>query len=330
MKLQKLVYSGPGHAPEVPVFDGNPPQVKQNRKDAQKRRNKRKLLEPTNLPPTTKMIKTVKGAVVYIVGTVHEHTESVHEVLAIIEQTHPDFVMLELCHERLYAFDDMTNEFSAAKMAADSVPSCRVVLGDRADSVTKARLKFEGWNESSGCLEVTTDFEILTRRLHQSPACKKRHAELIDECDKQHAKQNADIKLHDGRFVNEILKLTKEVAIFYPYQIYPSSNIMFNERNRLMSKVLHELTKIEQPGKAKRTSVPPVIVAVVGLAHRDGIVNILETDSVPEDVQHLLTIPIGPHREALTKEEVQENFQYELENNRLSSLLNTFNLQVQD
>ena len=35
MKLQKLVYSGPGHAPEFPVFGGSPPQVKQNRKDAE-------------------------------------------------------------------------------------------------------------------------------------------------------------------------------------------------------------------------------------------------------------------------------------------------------
>ena len=57
MKLQKLIYSEPGHLPEVPVFEGNPPQGKKNRKDAQKRREKRKFLEPSDLPASTKMIK---------------------------------------------------------------------------------------------------------------------------------------------------------------------------------------------------------------------------------------------------------------------------------
>lgn len=80
---------------------------------------------------------------------------------------------------------------------------------------------------------------------------------------------------------------------------------------------------MEQAGKAKRTSVPPVIVFIVGIGHLDGIVEILETDSVREDVQNLLTLPIGPDREALTLEEVRHKF--ELQN---SSLVQNFNLQV--
>ena len=69
MKLQKLVYSGPGHAPEFPVFGGSLPQVEQNRKDAEKRRNKRQFLEPTDLPPTTKMIKVKRNHFEYMICT---------------------------------------------------------------------------------------------------------------------------------------------------------------------------------------------------------------------------------------------------------------------
>ena len=67
MKLQKIAYTGPGHAPEVPVFSGNPPQAKKNRKDAQKRRDKRTLLEQDDLPPTTKMIKVKINTVATVV-----------------------------------------------------------------------------------------------------------------------------------------------------------------------------------------------------------------------------------------------------------------------
>ena len=89
-----------------------------------------------------------------------------------------------------------------------------------------------------------------------------------------------------------------------------------------MSKVLKELSKIDQPGKAKRTFAPPVIVAIVGLYHRDGIVDILETDSVQEDVQDLLTLPIGPVREALNVYEVEEKFESELAREQTISMLN--------
>ena len=57
MKLQKLAYTGHGNVPEIPVFGGNLPQPKKNRKDAQKRREKRTFLDQLDLPPTAKMIK---------------------------------------------------------------------------------------------------------------------------------------------------------------------------------------------------------------------------------------------------------------------------------
>ena len=98
-----------------------------------------------------------------------------------------------------------------------------------------------------------------------------------------------------------------------------------------MSKVLQELSKIEQPGKAERTSEPPVIVAVVGLYHRDEVLEILETDSVPDDVQNLLTLPTGRGREALTTGELWEYLQLELERERITAiLLNNCNLEVSD
>ena len=66
---------------------------------------------------------------------------------------------------------------------------------------------------------------------------------------------------------------------------------MVNERN-IMAKVLGDLSKIQQPGKAKRTSVPPVIVAILGLNHRDEVFELVKTASVPEDVQNFLNIQI--------------------------------------
>ena len=104
------------------------------------------------------------------------------------------------------------------------------------------------------------------------------------------------------------------------------STLVYERRNIFMAKVLHELAKIDQPGEAEGTSVPPVIVAVVGLGHRDGIADILESDSVPENVEDLLALPIGPDREALSFEEVREKFQLELQNERTISFLKIFNL----
>jgi len=320
MKLQKIAYTGSGRVPEVPVFSGNPPQAKKNRKDAQKRRDKRTMVEQNDLPPTTKIIKSSNGSVVYIIGTIHGHAASVKQVRAIIEQTQPDFVMIEMCNERVeILYNGMESEFTAAKMVANSVPSCRVILGDIPESVFEARLKFEGWKRSFNDHGTTTDFEILTRKCHQNPALAKRFIQVSNEM----RKHLADYKLDDESFVNEYLKLLKEGDSFLPIYI----NITINERNTFMSKVLQELSKIDQPGKAKRTFAPPVIVAIVGLAHRDGIVDILQTNSVQEDVQDLLTLPIGPVREAIDFKEVEENFASELAREQMISSLNNFNVQ---
>ena len=79
---------------------------------------------------------------IFIVGVLHGRVASGRQLESLIERIQPDFVMVELCRERVDVVEQdpgeeyLPSEFKTAKMAADLVPNCRVILGDRADSVT--------------------------------------------------------------------------------------------------------------------------------------------------------------------------------------------------
>ncbi|GAA49614.1 traB domain-containing protein [Clonorchis sinensis] len=52
------------------------------------------------LPETVSVLECMNGTKVYLVGTAHFSKESIDEVKKIVSQTHPDFLVLELCSNR--------------------------------------------------------------------------------------------------------------------------------------------------------------------------------------------------------------------------------------
>ncbi|CAH8526338.1 unnamed protein product [Schistosoma turkestanicum] len=61
-------------------------------------RNQRK--KPFELPETVSIIDCDNQCKVYLIGTAHFSEESIADVKKVMEQTHPDIVMLELCANR--------------------------------------------------------------------------------------------------------------------------------------------------------------------------------------------------------------------------------------
>ena len=75
--------------------------------------------------------------------------------------------MVELCEDTMFFLDQETDsEMATAKTAADAVPNCRVILGDRSNAVTNARVSQYGWNPWDQ--RTTKDLEHVYRKSFQS------------------------------------------------------------------------------------------------------------------------------------------------------------------
>ena len=77
---------------------------------------------------------------------------------------------------------------------------------------------------------------------------------------------------------------------------------MGDERDKVMAFRLKQLSKEMNRKDNSQTEVPPVIVAVVGLFHQEGILEQLQKKISAEEVDQLCKIPVGAGMEKVTNQ----------------------------
>jgi len=223
----------------------------------------------TELPPSTTRLKsTITGADVYIVGTAHVSRASVNEVIEVIRFVRPNMVFLELCRSRL------------PLLVAPEVPNTPISLSQALNNATKIGI-FPAL--------LSYFYSGIKDKLNITPGAEFKAA--FEEA----KKLQAAVVLGD-RPVEITLKRTWANLSFYEklkfvYTLLKESRLDIKEEDieslkdtDLITKALNDLSK-EFPGISRpliferdeyltmmlQNCKAPIVVAVVGLGHVEGI-----------------------------------------------------------
>ncbi|XP_065183682.1 traB domain-containing protein-like [Sycon ciliatum] len=272
-----------------------------------------------DLPKTVTVLKTSKGARVFLVGTAHFSPESCDDVTKTMQLCQPDILMLEICESRSSLLQLTDEEVNAAEADTDSAGSWDLM-----------RRFIEQKGAVQGCFQyfLTRLTRRLSARLGRMAGGEFRAgyiaAKKIPHC--RFHLGDRPIQVTFSRLLGQLSAFQKIRLFFHilrteinvtPEDVEEYKNkdllekllvelgeqfptvveVLVNERDRYMAFQLQCLCR-QQPQREYGNNVvkfdgeAPVIVAVVGIGHAKGIsqyfyepiTNIRELASVPRPV----------------------------------------------
>lgn len=277
------------------------------RKLSAENRRRHRNINDDELPDTVSLLHGKNGAKIYLIGTAHFSKESCEDVRKVICEAMPDVVMIELCRSRTdllmhdeekllelagdVSFGKITNqikhkglisglmtflllhmsahitkqlgmapggEFRAAYKEFRKIPGCRLHFGDRAVEVTLQRAfsTFSIWQKLKFAVCVLKDLGPIKP----------------DDIEKLKEKDMLEQALED--MMGEFPELT---------------NVFLSERDTYLA---HSIQKVAANQiVTERETVPPVVVAVVGLGHAAGIRDRFSEEISDDQISELMKVP---------------------------------------
>jgi len=160
-------------------------------------------------------------------------------------------------------------EFRVAKQQCDKVPDCHIVLGDRRLSITFKRL-----TERMSMLEkIRFGFNMIWESFNVSQQ-----------------------EIEDAKNKDMLQQIMAEMKENFPR----AAEVILSERDTYLTAMLQATARSYQ--KVPKSinpegKIPPVIVAIVGIGHQQGIVNLFDIDITSEELAQLKTTA-APQKES--------------------------------
>lgn len=245
-----------------------------------------------NLPKTVKILLTTNGSKIYLIGTSHFSRESQNDVAHVIRNVKPDFLVLELCKQRLHTLtdDEKTVKEELSNLSSQKINEIYEQHGFLGGFMyilflkTNARLTDEvgcvpggefrrAYNEvrehvpNCSILLGDRDIDITIKRAVHGLTFVEKIFWIFNKFMSRHQKGHTKITTEDIENEKKLYLDNNPPEYAYPFSSLHRS--LVTERDLFLTRSLEiaATSKILMNGKEK----PVNVVGVVGIGHVDGI-----------------------------------------------------------